>query len=362
MAEKFQFGVPVVQVAGFSQSNTINNLPLDSAYTYASAGDGIHLRFSLPEAKTLTDIYWYFAAAKTGDPALLNWYIREDSATAGVPGSTVTASGTWDPDAVAAAGWFQIATGLTQALSAQQLYYLILADADGSGTDYCSPVYGFNAFMPTTPYWSALFSGKTTNGFTSVTSGYYPAGMVMSFSDGTSIGAPYVVVSALSTSQLERGLICQFDEDTIVSGVTWWGTATGTSAVKVYQYVSASDPLPGGTAVLSDATSQAKGEIEGIHIFSTPITFTGGTKYRVVLDFDANTSNCPRYMTMGSSPPADVVLAQYAISGNWGYCEEAAGPVWTDNYQAMPFMALLVDQMPAIAGGGGRASFKYSDL
>ncbi len=350
----FGGGIVIPPTANIS----VSTIPLNSAYTYDLAGNAIAFRFMLNEDLTLTDIYGYLhtlsgTAANVND---LNWKIRDNGAVAGIPGTSVIASGTYDPSGDSPPVWMTLASGLSQALVKQKIYHLILADADGNGTDYATVVR--NGGIPAgTLIPSVERNLYTFGGYNSAGIFKSPGGLVLSFSDNTSIGGCYTVRSAVANNTLERGLKFQFDEDVEVLGCNWSLSSTSFSGVKIYE----DGNNPGGTTVLSEATSTATGELIGVHYFDGIQTLTKGKVYRLIFTYSAN-GNDPYDWSMITTAPAKVQLARFARNSNWCYTVDNGAGGWTDRVTSLPSCGLIMANFPAVAGGGGRVLFKENNL
>ncbi len=324
--------------------STLGTLGLDSAYTYGSAGDAVVMRFALQQSQTLTDIYAYLLA-KTGSPDSLNWELRDVEATyARKPGPTLIASGTYNPSADTPPCWVHIASGLSAGLEAQRLYCAVLADANGSPTNYVTVpnrIYG-----TTQPVGQMIGGSWTTGGFVAHPDYYDPSGMVLKLSAGLSLGGPYVIISDSATLDVERGLKFSLTAPLTFCAVGWVSGSTLISGVKLYQ-----DLVPPGGLTLYTGTPQAQtGQTLGFHAFANgPLRLDAGT-YRLVLSVSSATGLAPRWMTMGTTPPADVQAAGYAQSSDWCWTQ-ADGAAWSDDATKLPRMMLFVQDLVATESG-----------
>lgn len=336
----------------------VTTYALNSAYTYNSAGDAVAMRFALNEAKTLTDVYCYLTALN-GTPANvndLNWEIRDNSADPNEPGSTLVASGTYDPSGDSPPVWMTMATGLSQALLAGKVYFLIVADADGNGTDYAT-------ILRNGPFGAALrsmfFSPNTTDGF-QTTNDRDPSAMVLAFSDGSVIGNPYSRVTSNSYN-VERGLKVQFDEDVELIGLQWANATVAGNLLGIKIYEDGNNP--GGTTVYASTEDYEDANLHGTHYrFESVVTLTGGTVYRVVFT-SGGSDNDPRQPNFGAGAiPSDVALARYAGNSNWVFTRDSGGGGWTDDDTSLMTMMLVLGNMPAQAGAGGQARFREANF
>lgn len=350
MANDWQNNFMPGMVNGVFQ-NSPSYRALSTSYVYGSAGAATACEFLRPAAKTLSGIY-AFLYSFTGDKANvndLNWELRTGATQAGLPGATLLTSGAYDPSALTPPCWIPLVTGLTQAIAAQTTHHLVLGDADGNGTDYATVVWGSGTQNTRWP----MGGSDTTAGWTAVSNSRNPCGVVLAFSDDTYFGAPFSAITIPAASTNERGLKFQFTEDVQLGGLAWNGTSATTmgyvSQVNLY-----SDPsVPGSGQVLAEATTATSGRLAGLHVFTAPVTLTGGNVYRATFNFSASTNGCPYLWYMGeASPPAAVAALQLMGNANWCYTEAVAGS-WVDTATKLPQLGLGLYEFPAVASVSG---------
>lgn len=167
---------------------------------------------------------------------------------------------------------------------------------------------------------------------------------VLKFSDGNLLGFPYVAAgSAHANNTNSRGNRVQFAGDVVVSGLAWFGALnTAMSGMGIYE--------TDGTEIVLAAGDIATENRGGVYRFA-PVTLTGGVSYDLVCKFASNSTAGTLY-TMGQaegSLPADVLACRPA---SIGYVDGTVGSMTLDTSQIMA-LALIIDSIPAAAGGGG---------
>jgi hypothetical protein len=157
------------------------------------------------------------------------------------------------------------------------------------------------------------------------------------------MGMPYVATSAHANNSNDRGIRVQFSEDVVVSGIFVMSTSSGLSAATIY--------TTGGSTVVTSAGDAGIEQRSMCYRFA-PTTLTGGTAYDVVAELAAN-STMGTYYTMGeleADVPADVLACRIASMAS---VDGATPGSYTVDTSQITLMGLLIDDHPAIAGGGG---------
>ncbi len=185
--------------------------------------------------------------------------------------------------------------------------------------------------------------GWTGDGTSTNTTGVGSA--VIKFADGMIIGWPYVSSAAHASNANDRGVRIQFSEDMTTHGMMFQGFS---SAISGFEINAASGGANQKT-VAADYT--VKNRIAGV-LFD-PVTLTGGTSYDFVRTFSTSTSTGTLY-TMGEaegSLPADVLACRF--QGCASLTGATPGSYTADTSQ-LPRFSILLDDNPAIAGGGAQ--------
>lgn len=341
--------------AGVS-SGTEGTLALDSAYTYGSAGDCIMaMAFISPESANLTDI-WFKVKSYNGTwgstDGNINWEIREGLNGLRIPGTTLTASGTFALDG-STTGWHRI-TGLTVALTAGKMYCLVLADADGGATNYVTLVSRYGTADQFQPI--AIEVGTATNGFASAyTSSSSAPACVVKIGSVYLAGQIWDAVSTVTNGTYERGVRFRPKEDCTFIGFGYTIDSValvGGHGLKLY----ADATSPGGSTLTSSsvaATTLGGGtaplENQLILPSSAWYDLSGGTWYRCVFD-PASATTTPRKATVSGSPDATLLAAAMPMGGDYYWTEESGG-AWVDDTDAIALFGPIL--VPKTAAGGG---------
>jgi hypothetical protein len=335
--------------ASVSQST----LALDSAYTNGSAGDAIAALTMMPASLTLNNVY-FFITGYTGTAANVN-DINVEICTqgSGKPNSTPAATGSVDP--ASATGWIKT-TGFTQAMTVDTPYWTVVGDADGGGTDYATVLRNVTATQEGRSRTAAF---QTTDGWATVVTGTTAqSGVVLNFSNSTSIGWPITANAAPSNNTNRRGWNLSAGlTDTIKFYGMLLGSGnslTSSSGLEVW----ADDAGPSGSADGSTTTrmqTSVAGATTTGYVFapSTGYTLLESTPYRIVFTFSGNSTSVGRRQ-IGTG--ADAGLRAAIWGGGNHYWAQANGTTdWSnDNISEYPqAMLLFEDQVAPTAGGGG---------
>ena len=350
---------PSLAYSGQSAS-TETTLALDSAYTYASAGDAVMFNFVPQESANLTD-FWIKVTGYTGTwgstDGVINVEIRQGLNGSSIPGTTATGTFTITLDG-STTGWIK-KTGLSIALTAGQMYSVVIGDADGGGVNFVTIAvrYTVNLVATLTPILRAVTTA--TNGFSSAgtESSQQPAfcakvGSIVYGGSGVSS------VAASSSNSNEKGMRFQPTEDCtlvgyVISNVPSNFYTSNITAFKTY----ADGTAPGGTTLSSVAPQTiASGTTPAPNVILVPaasrVDLIGGTWYRSAVDPSTNIT-FPSKCTVGGSPDADVLSVSFPFNGNAHYIEESGGS-WDDSQTTViPTFGPVLLPKTAAAGGGG---------
>ncbi len=316
---------------------------LNSAYASGSTGNAIGARTVLQATKTLTNIYC-FITAYTGTAANvndLNWELRTATTAVQVntAGGGLVATGTKDP--ASATGWINI-SGLSTAMSAGTLYFVIIGDADGNGTDSATVLNSHTGDPVASLLTGCDFAGSTTaNGWTTTTVVARIANMVLAFSDGTVKGSPFTANAASNSTTNRRGLrMSGLSGDVKIYGIMANATNANISGMEIIY----DDTAPGG-AILANTTTNFLYSTAAAPIgafLAAPYTLGRGIPYRLVLTY-SGAATTPSKWSIGTGADANLKLAM--IGGNGWYWAEANGTTdWSnDDAAAMPFMTIIIE-------------------
>lgn len=322
-------------------------LALDSNYVAGTGGDAIAARIKLAAALTTTTLYFFIngftgTAANVND---LNIEIRTGTATA--PGTTapdLVNSATFDP--ASTAGWS--AVSLSQALSADTVYWLIVGDADGNITDFATVVRSVSG--PGQLAYHDWIAATTTGGWASGnTLPATTAAWVVVFSDGSVFGNSHDASAGSTSSTNRRGWrLDGLTEQLKIFGAICASGSNNISGLEVFSGTAGPGDTPDATTAVE--ITGTTGVIEG-YLFATPPTLAKSVVQRIVLTYSAAANQPQKHQITGAN--ADLRAAR--LGGvNW-YWAEANGTVdWSnDDTDAQPRMAVLVEDQVSVAAGGG---------
>jgi len=336
---------------------------LDSAYTFNSAGDAIGWRVVLGAAKTLAAVYLYVVSA-TGTAANvndLNVEVRNDNGSHASPdrsgGATLHTSASKDPNGDSSfAGWHQW-NPADVALSAGTTYWLIVADADGNGTDYATILYAADM----SPFsWDAGLYGapqvypySTTNGFASDASDTVrmTSMLVLEFDDGTVLGNARADWTTSANDANRKGL--HFDG--LTASLKLWGALLETeagspSSLELYAEATA----PGGTTLASgSAALRTTSAAPAGFILSSPYALAAATAYRLVCP-TAGSYRVRPFIYGAHANGHEAVLRKARAGGSGWYLSIANGTTnWSnDDPDRQVKMNLLFDDLVEAAPAG----------
>lgn len=340
-------------ILGFSPESgggsvVMTTIALDSAYTAGSAGDAIAARFLCTRTVTLNAIYFYISsyvgtAANVND---IDYEVRTGSSTAPTTtGGALLTSGTVNPSS--ATGWIGI-TGLSQSLTGGAHYWIIIADANGNGTDHAVVHQRAAGQQPGGATRDAILyqACRTTAGFSAGATRDAAISKILAvFSDGTAAGSPYVSNTLLTNDSNQKGLyLSGVTEDISIIGATS-DIASG-STLKVY--VGSTGPSSGeaasGTTTI-DFNNGSGGDVKGVFL-STPFTLEKGSAHRIVGD-SAGNHQWPRMLTLGTGATT-TMMKPFMGQGDWYQTSESGG-AWADVNTQMPFMSIWLEDSVAAA-------------
>lgn len=341
-----------------STSTGETTLALDSAYTYASAGDALMYVFTPEESGNLTE-FWIKVSSYTGTWAstdgVINVQVREGLASTSVPSTTLTGSFTIPLDG-STTGWIKT-TGISVALTAGKVYCLVIGDADGGASNFVTIVNKYDSQGSPTVTGSPFASITTTSiaGFSSAgTQASGSAACVLKQNGVIYGGSGFSTIATVTNNTVERGLRFQVPEKCTLMGVFMPNDSVmlfGNHTFKLYAGATA----PGGSVLTSvtqtSSTTGASPLPTGV-IFSAANRYDlqPNTWYRLVVAPVSNI-NTPRKCTVGGSPDADV-LSVFLPFGNGHWIEESGGS-WDDaQTNSIPMFGPILAPNTDSSGGG----------
>ena len=322
-------------------------------------GDGVAVRFNCPvttgASGTLT-AYFYCTAVGGTPPTLgVQVMLATDENTAdGTPIGTDTSA-----TVTSAAGqWLSFGAITSCNLTRGATYILMVDNQDGTPVTNTATMQ-YRAEMDggvtaAVDLFGSLRSDDT--GWATFTEGNFSIPCVIVFNDGSNdfiLGNPYAGAATQSSNQEIRGNRVEFDEDVVISGVNTAGSPLATGIV----WVGYIFDTTGNILVTMDADALSA----DLNTFRcAPFTLVGGTQYIIAFEPGANSNsgNNTTYDMENGTIPTNVQLCGIG-EGKWGHVGAVAGSPKgsgldaTFNDEKLWCLSLIIDNHPAISGGGG---------
>jgi hypothetical protein len=351
-----QFRLPM-QLGG-SGGNSGATLALDSAYVFNVSGDGAAIRY-VGQGKSVANLYYFISAAATGTQANINDIeaeLRNSNSGATLPSTTLHSSGSANPNGEGTwIGWHKIAlSAFTGVLGT--LYWGIVGDTDGNGTDFATIQYAFGSgdhllfdavFLQ--PYFNAAgFSSAAT------TTTRWP-NIIIEYTDGTTQGWSTTTHNTVSSTTNRRGLRHPgFTEQIKVwaAVIGTGGFSSGPTGIEIY---NDDGTVPGGTTQASGTVLlQSGANIIGA-LLSAAYTVPKAVPQRIVFTYGGVSTTAPRKLAIGTTNGYATALRAARMGGAGYYYAEANGTTnWAnDDQDAQPDLALIFEDVVAQAAGGG---------
>ena len=345
--------LPGMMGIGSVDTGAKTSLSLDSAFVFETSGDVVFTRFSSPVAQTNGALTVYaFVEAVTGSPTAVRCAVyngaqdpSDDQDRPEAGGSALATSG--DVDASSAAGTWITFSLSSLTLVESQTYYVIIFNATGTpGSNYPDIAHrGYvDAANPSQRGGQGFIAAFTTNGFSADPTSAQPARLApicIKFNDGTLMGNPYVDNVAHASNQNDRGSRFTFTEDVTVGYVIWNTVDTNIANFEI-------NKASGGDNIVT-VTLDRYLRVDTNHARFSPVTLTGGVAYDFVLTAGANDTFGTIAFMGEASPPADVIACR--IGG--GHVDGTTPGSYALDTTKFFLVTVLIDDNPAIAGGGG---------
>ena len=323
---------------------------LSVLYVYGSAGNVSGGRLRFLSAKTVNNIYFFITAygGTPGNVTDIDVELRNE--TSNKPGSTTHIATTINP--ASATGWINT-SGLSFAASADTPYWVSIGDAVNAtiATDFATTLIRLSAGVSTAdPLGGDRTAGDSTNGWSTTTLRSGGASVVVTFSDGTSLGQPFSATAAPTSATNRKGLLIGALTETLkILGMVSGQSNTNISGVELWSGSNG----PGGSA---DATGThdllTTGNTPVGYFFGTPPTLAKATQYRLVFTYSA-AATVPRKQSIGTGADANLKAAMLG-GGGWYWTEANATSDWSnDDTASWPQVAVVIEDQIAVAGGGG---------
>jgi hypothetical protein len=352
----FEFSRSLALVIGPNDTGSLSACPaIDSAFVHNTSGDAFFALITPPVTQSGTLTVYVYVTAVTGTPDF-QLEVRDSDTGSGdidrplTSGSNLaTSPSTLSLTAADANKWKSLTCSVNMTRSAA--YFVILKNTHATpASNYATFAYrgaldGWGNFPGGSAHLASGCPGYTLNGFTSDPT-MNPAStmgpLVMKFSDGSLIGMPYVSSAAHASNANSRGNRFTFTEDVVVSGII---STMGTSGV-----ITGGAIYDTSGTLIASAVADTYMKQRSLLTRFAPVTLVGGTAYDVVNTVSSATG-LGTFYTMGEaegSLPADVIACRAAsIAAVTG----TPGSMTVDTSRVMT-IGLIVDDMPAIAGGG----------
>lgn len=346
------FALSLFTRAGTALSAT--TVALDSAYTFNSAGDGVaHRMFG--RGKAIANAYYYISAVAAGTQVNINDInaeLRNDNGSATAPNRaspTLHASGSADPNGETTwIGWHKIALSAFTTTEGT-IYWLIVADADGGGTDYATVQHALGNSDVLTHLRALAQPYDATNGFVSnpTARAGWPL-VLLEHSDGTVAGWAVTSHATVTSNTERKGLRHDGFTETIKLLGALAGNVASITGAEVYDD---DGTVPGGTTQASGTTVvyNSAGTAIGA-LLSAAYSVPKATAQRVVFTHSASGA---RKLSIGTTNGYETVLRAARPGGaGWYYAWANGTTNWAnDDQDAQPDMTLLFEDQVAVAGG-----------
>lgn len=335
---------------GYGSTGTRTAYALDTAFTLASAGKSLGVRFIAPTTTTITDVLFLVTAAPAGAHNLSVNACDSTSATqagAALTNGTVAVSGGTSTNV-----WIKATFSTPPSVTEGTCYWIVIGDPSGAASNYSIlSVTAMTGLINIAGQAASPISRAYTSsdGFATAGTGVTaPAPICIVFGDGKYLGNPYTLAgTADSSAAVERGWLITTEEDVNLSYIVG---LTPAGSVKVYPAASAPggtifSGFNGGAAFAIPASSQACGCVR-----FPPCTLVGGAQYRVVIDPSASTTN-PGYHSIEDDTTHSAILEACGFPGVSMMHTEESGGAWVDSPSKMPRLFLGFSRLPSVTRG-----------
>jgi hypothetical protein len=227
-------------------------------------------------------------------------------------------------------------------MSADTPYWLVIGDADGSGTDYATLLR--NVAIATPRDWTKWHAVQTTDGWASVrtTTGRISS-IVAVFASGRVIGNPMTVSVTSANNQNRRGWRFVAPTTAKIFGLIGALNTSGATITGVELW--AGDTGPSGSPQATGSVEALSGNLNSFihgYLFGTAPTMTQGTPYRLVYTYGAN-ANVPEKFSIGTGATAELRSARIG-GGAWYFAGASGTTDWSnDDTNSLPNTDICVD-------------------
>jgi len=338
------------QYGSAASTQTTQNLSV--LYLFGVTGNVGGGRIRLLTAKTVNNIYFFITAygGTAANVTDIDVELRND--TSNKPGSTTHIGTTINP--ASATGWIN-KSGLSFAASADTAYWVSIGDSINAtiATDFATLLLRcINGTSPGDFDQGDRMAADSTNGWSTTTLRSGGLSMVVTMSDGTSIGNPFSATAAPSSATNRKGLLIgALTESLKVLGmVAYPGGSANYTGVELWSGTGG----PSGTADATGVHDMYGGSSTTLagFLFATPQTLAKATQYRLVFTYGSATA-LPRKLSIGTGADANLRAAMLG-GGGWYWTEANATTDWSnDDTSSWPQVAVVIEDQVAVSSGGG---------
>ena len=340
--------LPASQIVG-GGSGGGESVALDSNYTAGSAGDCVMGRFIAHATMTLDKLYYYIlsyagTAANVND---INLEVR--SGTLAAPDLTAPGLlGTFTMNPGAVLGWNAF-TSINLALTSGSVYYFIVGDPDGNGTDTATVMSTVAASFPngdSPAYYSPWYAVTSTNGGTTLSVRGRNPGMLAFFTNGDVFGASNFS-SDTPTGTFERGMkvVNGFPFNLNIHALTVYPSGSANlSGAKVWSGSTG----PTGSALMTSTSPIKDFSSTGTQVgfvFTSIQSISADTPFRATFTYGSSSTTPTRTLAI----PADNTDLQSALPGRGNLIwTQDTSSAWVDNANGIPSIGIIVEEIGSI--------------
>ncbi len=334
------------------------NFSLNAAFVNATSGTGLGIRYMAQTVDTIDELYVFLDATTgtRGNVTMECSIYNEAAANAARAGTTVRDVSTATAYPASDDMWIKFTFGTPYTPTVGEILWLVIYNTAGApGTDFPQIMTSNTITLPNFANNAAL-AFTTSTGFS--TNGTAVQETPFVIKQGSNyFGQPFTQFNGAyyTNNQLERGFQFTPTEDVVVQGYMNTSATTSFALARILADATA----PGGTAEneydLDSDANETTNDICGAKIFDAAVTVSGGATHKFTLTYSAN-SQLPGVIQIEDyatySGVFDALRAENALTMPWGAIDNGAGG-WTIDKAIAPQFALLVQDYPAIAAGGG---------
>ncbi len=341
-------------IASGSRSNTA----LNAAFVNGTSGNAVAVRYMANTTDPIDELYLFLdTITGTRGNITMAAKIYNENAFAARTGSTERDASTATSMPASDDQWIKFTFGTPYTPAIGEILWLVAYNtAADPATDYPHILTSISTAAGGVTGGVGNMAGYTTTaGFSA--NGSAAGKLPFVIKQGSNyFGQPFTQrATVYSSNQLERGIVITPSEDVVVTGVVFEGGNVAAALIRILADATA----PGGTALyeydLDSDTNQTTNDVCNAKVFSTPVTLSGGTTYKVTMTFSANATipsgaQIEDYSSYSSM--FDTLREYDTMFQPWSAIDNGAGG-WTIDKAFLPAITLIVRDYPAISGGSG---------